>query len=332
MSSPRFTSRLSGAVPARGLAAPAIAVLVLGACDRDRPPPTPDSVVGASTAVVAAAPVPAARVSAWNGDAGAALVVRNDAGDAVVVIPGEAGDSTTDSSAGAASSVLPGDVALFTRAGAAGHAKAELATPGATGQCVRWPLARLGPASGADAVPAWTVGFARGAPTPIALDSLEGASAADSAGLAAVVTRLASGLHDDTVRVLRGVPFSVRSARRFTLADGTQGLVAVLTRALNQEAAPVGEQVLLVAERSGAPTGAPASSPATWSVAYDERAAGSEEIVPATDVLAAVALGRPQRPTLVLARALANGNRYSLLERTGDHTWRIRWTSVEGGC
>ena len=90
-----------------------------------------------------------------------------------------------------------------------------------------------------------------------------------------------------------------------------------------------GQQILLVAERPAPVAGTPA---APWTLAYHERDAGLEDELTATEVLAAVALGATRRPTLVLARAMPDGNRYSLLERTGDGAWRIRWSSVEGGC
>ena len=305
------------------------AIVLAAACERKAAPKAPDSVTGSTQSV----PVPTTsdappRVSGWNADAGTALVIHGEGGDALVVVPGAPGDSSTDEALGPVDTVLPSDVALFTRSGMAGHARAELAMPAAsaTDACVRWPTARLAPAAGSEAVPAWTVGFAGGSPLPLALDSLETATPADSAGLAAAVTRLASALTDDTVRALRGVPFTVRSARRFDMPDGTQGVVAVLTRALNQEATPIGEHILLIGER---PSGAPA---AAWTEAYHERVAGSEDDVASTEVLAAVALGARQRPTLVLARALKDGNRYSLLERTGPRAWRVRWNSAYAGC
>jgi hypothetical protein len=299
---------------------------MLVACER-KPPARPADSVAPTTPPAAPSAPPAERpaVSQWDPAAGTALLVHDEGGDAYVVVPGEAGDSATDRTAGDASDVLPADVALFSRAGSAGHARA-VPVDSSSNDCA-WPTARIGPASGAEVLPSWTVGFVGASPTSIALDSIEGATAADSATLAAAVTRLAAALPDDTTRAFRGLPFTVRSARRFTIGDGTrEGVVAVLTRAVNQEAAPLSERLLLVAERprSGGTT--------AWTVAYHERASGREDDVPATDVLAAVALGPTRRPTLVLARALSDGTRYGLLERTGDLTWRVRWTSATRGC
>jgi hypothetical protein len=318
------TSERLGVAARAGVCA---AALWSAACHRDRPAAAADSTPAATpaaapTTTAAAPPV----ASGWDGAAGAALLVHGESDEALVVVPGDGGDSVTDRTAGDAAAVLPAEVALFSRAGAAGHAKA-LATDAPAPNGCAWPGARLGPASGADVLPAWTVGFVGGAPAPIALDSIE--AARDSATLAATVTRLAAGLRDDTVRAFRGVPFTVRSARRFAIGDSARGrdaIVAEVTRALNQEAAPLSERVLLVAERPRA------GAAAAWAVAYHERAAGREDDVPATDVLAAVSLGTAQRPTLVLARAAADGTRYSLLERVGDLAWRVRWTSATRGC
>ncbi|AHG88693.1 hypothetical protein J421_1156 [Gemmatirosa kalamazoonensis] len=318
----------------RRYAAVIATMCIVGGCRRDKPAPAGDSVVVSPPTAAPDTPASAApAVSGWDRAAGVALLVHGDGGESLVVVPGEGGgaETGTDRTAGEAAAVLPAEVTLFSRAGAAGSAKA-LPTEGAAPTGCAWPIARLGPASGADAVPSWTVGFVGGSPTPIALDSIEVAT--DSATLAATVTRLATTLGDDTVRALRGVPFSVRSARRFTFGDSARGVrdgvVAVITRALNQEAAPLAERVLLVAERPHAATGAP---PAPWMVTYHERVAGREDDVPATDVLAAVTLGAApaSRVTLVLARALADGTRYTLLERTGAG-WRVRWTSATRGC
>jgi len=305
----------------------------LGACSRDKPARPTDSAPAAPPVATPAPPeAPSVVASRWDRAAGQALLVRGESGESFVIVPGEGGEAATDRTPGAVADVLPGEVALFSRAGAAGHAKATPTDAASPSGCA-WPAARLGPASGADAVPAWTVGFVGASPTPIALDSIEGAAPGDSATLAATVTRLAAGLRDDTVRTFRGVPFAVTAARRFTIGDGDtarDALVATITRSLNQEAAPLSERVLLVAERPRAAAGATA---APWTVAYHERAAGREEDVPATDVLAAVTLGQgaEARPTLVLARALADGTRFTLLERT-DEGWRPRWTSATRGC
>jgi hypothetical protein len=312
----------------RTIAAALVALTLVAACDR-KPRPAADSThVGPPAAAPDTPAASTGAVSRWDSEAGTALLVPGEDGAVFVVVPGESAEgSSTDRTAGSATDVLPADVALFARSGAVGRAKAVPAASAAN-SC-DWPSARLGPASGADVLPSWTIGFVGGAPAPIALDSIESASAADSATLAATVTRLAGTLPDDTVRAFHGVPFTVRSAYRFPIGDSREGLAAVLTRALNQEASPLSERVLLVAERPRPSAGA---SAAPWLVAYHERVAGREDEVPATEILAAVAIGPTRRPTLLLARSLTNGSQYALLERTGDLAWRARWTSAVRGC
>jgi hypothetical protein len=194
----------------------------------------------------------------------------------------------------------------------------------------------VGPASGADAVPAWTVGLVTAggvSPVPLPLRALDAVPGADSAALAAALTRLAAELPEAsdvrpaTRAALRGVPFRVRQMRGFAPDPRTEAVVAVLTRTVNQEAAPTADAVLLVAER---PTAAGAN---TWRTAFVERATGPEEQLPATAVLAAVQLPGP-RAALVTAREGEDGTRYALVERAADGSWRPRWTSARraAGC
>lgn len=309
----------------------ALAVTVaLAACDRKPTPARADSTPAPAPVDSPPAPVPAP-TSTWDPDAGTALLIPGEQGEALVVVPGGSDGGVTDTSSGRADAVLPAEVALFTRAGAAGQARAVVtsaaAPPDAAGECTAWPLARLGPASGADAVPRWTVGFVGGHAAPIPLDSLEGLAGADSAALAAALSRAAAALPGDTARRVRGLPFAVRSARRFSPEPGVETIVAVLARTVNQEASPFAEHVLLVAERAQGGTG-------PLSAAYHERAVGVEETLESPEVLAAVRLGADGggRPTLVLSRDYFEGSAYTLLEREGARRWRVRWTSAYRGC
>jgi hypothetical protein len=315
-----------------------MAAALMAGCER-KPVPVPEDVDSVAVAVpvpdsVPVAP-PAPSTTTWDAEAGLALVVPGEQGDARLVVPGTGAGagSPADTAAGRTDAVLPGEVLLLSRAGIAGRARAQAdaATSGAA--C---PGARLGPASGADALPAWTVGLVlpagSGAPKvrPLPLDSLTGLASADSAALAAEMTRIASALPASggaDGRRLRGLPFVVRSAVRLRPDDATHAVAAVLTRSLPQEADPVGEVILLVAERaaSAAPT-------ARWSLAYHERVVGHEESLPASEVLAALRIGRAARAALVLARAGEEGSRHTLLERAAPGRWQVRWTSVARGC
>jgi hypothetical protein len=309
--------------------AAALAVALATACDRKPAPAPADSTPAPAPVAIDSAPPPTP-TSTWDSDAGTALLIPGEQGEALVVVPGSSDGGVTDTSSGRAEAVLPAEVALFTRAGAAGQARAVVTTgtaPDTSEGCSVWPLARLGPASGADAVPRWTVGFVGGHAAPIPLDSLEGLASADSAALAAALSRAAAGLPGDTARRVRGLPFAVRSARRFSPEPGVETFVAVLARTVNQEASPFAEHVLLVAERARGGTG-------PLAVAYHERAVGVEETLESPEVLAAVRLGADEggRPTLVLSRDYYEGSAYTLLEREGARRWRVRWTSAYRGC
>jgi hypothetical protein len=265
------------------------------------------------------------------------------AGTSPVPVPGTTSSaSPADTAAGAATAALPGEVVLYARGGRVGRtrATAAAAAPGADGAgCGRWPTVRLGAGGGTD-LPSWTLGLVAPAgatpPAALPLDSLEALGTADSALVAAAVTRLASTLPavqgEDAAR-FRALPFVVKSARRFAADSGTEGIVAVLGRTLPQEASPLSEEVLLVAERTaGAAAGAAGGSQAPWTVAYSERASGREEAVATVDVLGALAIGRPPRAALVLSREADRGSRYVLLERAAPGTWKVRWRSVYRGC
>jgi hypothetical protein len=289
-----------------------------------------------------APPPPVAAAVGWDASAGVALVVPGPADDALLISPGapdDAGVDTVGATPSAALAVLPADVALFAAQGLVGHARATTAAAPPAG-CASWPRVRLGPASGADVMPAWTVGFAAasGVPAPVSLplESLDLLSGADSARLTAALTRLAAalpaptGVDAATRSALRGVPFRVRRARGFAPDARTRAVVAALTRTMNHEAAPAADALLLVAER-------PASAGHdALRLAYTERAAGAEESMPAAEVLAAVRLGGDRgagstagpRAALVVGRESDDGVRYALIERTAPGRWRARWTSA----
>ena len=308
-----------------------LALAAVAACDRAPEAARPDTAVSTPSSDTASAAPGAPIVSGWTGDAGPALfVVGERVSEALLVVPAHPAGSTDSTpapdSAPGAPAVLPVDVELFSRAG--GVARVRVTSAAASGDadvCTGWPKARVERAGGDDA-PAWTVGFAATGVEGLPLDSIEGLSRPDSARLAAEVTRIASLLPGDTAASFRALPYHVRSARRFTPAEGVTGVVATLTRTVNQEAQPLGEQLLVIAER---PAG---DRDARYTVAYHERSSGREETLEAADPLAAVLLGAARRPTLVIARDYYEGTAYSLVERVGPSRWRVRWTSAYGGC
>jgi hypothetical protein len=320
-----------------------LAAAGLWACDRDKPAPpaaAPPPVVAAPPVVVPDPEPAAPPTTGWDAAAGLALVVPSDDGGAVLVAPGAPDSAGVDTTRGPAPA-LPAEVTLLAEHGAVGQVQATAVgdasdAGGAPGTCATSQRVRLGAASGANAIPTWTVGLAAApgttAPTALPLDSMEVLAARDSAALVVALTRLASalpaprGVSRATRAALRGVPFRVRRARGFAPDGRTRAVVAALTRTMNQEAAPAADAVLLVAER-------PAAGGA-WRTAYHERAAGREETLPAVNVLAAVRLeeGGPPRAALVLAREDDAGVRYALLERAEPGRWVSRWTSGRVGC
>ncbi|MFL5574601.1 MAG: hypothetical protein ACJ79S_01300 [Gemmatimonadaceae bacterium] len=306
----------------------AVIAATASSCTRDEAPPRRDTVAVAPPVEPTAAPAPAPAL-AWNDSvAGPALFVAGNSPQVAQLVFPEFTDSTlTDTSTFEVGRVSGAKVELFTRAGAAGTAElaSKPAVPAREEECTSWPTARLAAGRGGRPSP-WTVGFLAGRATAIPLDSIETLPTADSARLAADVARLASALPNDTAPAFRGLPFTVGSVRRFSPAPGVQALVAEVSRKVNQEANPREERILLVAERDSAQPAGP------WTAAYSERTADREEAVEASEVLAAVALGRARTPTLVIGREYDEGFAYALLERTGEKKWRLRWSSAYAGC
>ncbi len=321
--SPR--SRCSFAVLSTAL----LLALMLAACDQARKPPRPETTRVVSPAPPAAESVaPRPIVSTWDSTAGPVLLVREDSVAAAAVIFPQYTDSLLPDTVRFSPAGVRGTaVDLFARSGRVGRARIatlggmKWIVPGAT----EWPTAALTPIEGTG-LSHWLIGFVAGRAQALPLDSIEGATRVDSAQLAAEVTRLASTLPNDTANGFRGIPFSVRRALRFTSAAGVQALVADIIRRVPQEANPVEEHILLVAERdSGATTG-------RYHTVYSERTSGTEEGIETTEILAAVRIGSPSRPAIVLERQGYESLAYSLLERISATMWRVRWTSVHVGA
>lgn len=304
----------------------AVALLLLVAgCERSPGVTGRDTTAAAVPAPGAAAAAPAA--STWDASAGPVLLVAGESGnDAMVVFPQFTDSTLTDSTRFDVSGVRDVRFDLFARAGSAGTGTLA-PRDDSTGDegCVSWPVMAVRPVGDAS-LAAWTVGFASGRAETIPLDSIEALPPADSARLAAEAARLASSLPSDTAEAFRGIPFFVRTVRRFTIPPRTQALVAEVQRRVNQEASPREEQILIVAERDSGQTSG------HYTVAYYDRAAGTEESVETVDVLAAVLLGDGRQPALVLSRDDGDGTAYALLERTGPRRWAVRWASAYTGC
>lgn len=298
----------------------ALLILLAGACERTRDAAPTDTSGAAPMLPPDTAALPPVRASAWDRTAGALLVLSGpNPGDAIVLLP-ELTDSTLADTVRFDPSLADGvALDLFARSGfISTDTIATMAPHSWTTGCIDWPAAALRRARAG-----WTVGFPAGRVTALPLDSIEGMSRADSSALAASLARAGSNLPDDPSSRLRGLPFRVRAAWRFTRPDGGQAVVADLLRRLTLEASPMEEHTLLVAERD--------SAGHDWRVVYHDRRAGAEESVEAIEVLAGVRMA-DGRPALVLARSGDETTRYMLLERIAPGRWAVRWQSVTTGC
>jgi hypothetical protein len=315
---------------ALGIFTVALVLASLSACERKAPAKRPDSVAlqPSPPPTLPVTTPSAASPSTWDTSAGPVMFVRgNSTSEAFVVFP-----TITDSTPADAvhfDSALSRNTAIELFQHTGGAETARLGPMGGgewnADQCIEWPAAKVRTLTNSDPTTGWTVAFLRGRAKALPLDTVESMSHADSARLAADITRLVSTVPDDTSRTFRGIPFSVRTAYRFTPVPGIEAVVADVVRTLNQEANPLEEHTLVVGERA-------AGSTAPYRLAYREVTAGSDETIESSDVLAAVSIGSPQHVALVLAREGYESNAYALLERRSDGKWRLRWTSAHTGC
>jgi hypothetical protein len=280
------------------------------ACDRAKAPPPVDSVK--TTPISPADSVIAATTRNWNASAGPVLlVVAGSASQAFVV----ASDSATEAEQ-LANIPKPASVTLFGRGGTV--QTADLPSLADSNGCA------IGTLSAAPPPRAWSVGFIGGVIAPVAMDSTESLSRADSAKLVVEMTRLASALPNDSAGRFSGLPFIVRSVWRFKIPDGQTVVIATLSRQINQEATPLQERTFLVAEES--------ATDSTFSTAYSERTSGPEETIENQDVLGAVLIGTTRAPALVLSRDDGDLVGYGLIERGENGRWSPRWRSARRRC
>jgi hypothetical protein len=314
---------------ARSILALAIVLSALVACERKTPAkPTDTSSSQSPAPSETPSPRPVVAPSTWDSSAGPVMFVRgNSAAEGYVVFPSITDSTPSDDVHFDSALARNTTVDLFERSGGGNVARVSAMSGGEwnADQCIEWPAVKMITASGGSTEQGWTVAFLKGRARAIPLDTIETMSHADSATLAADITRLVSTIPNDTARTFRGIPYSVRTAYRFTPADGVEAVVADVVRTLNQEATPLEEHTLIVGER-------PSGSNAPYRLSYREVTSGSDETLESSDVLAAVSIGAPPRVYLVLAREGYESNAYALLERKADGTWRLRWTSAHTGC
>ena len=315
------------------LASAAVAAAVAG-CDRAADAPRADSAVTVPPPAPPAAAPGRAASSGWDANAGPLLLVAGDRPDAAIVVFPEVQGEHAAVELELDTAVFRGTPAtLFTRAGTTGTATlGERTTPEEPedeGDCVGWPMVRVASPSGNPGP--WTIGLVGGSRlAPVRLDSVGSLSTVDSAALVAEVARLASTLPVRTAAArLRGLPFFVQDVRRFRAAPGVEAIVAQVIRRVHQEANPLEERTLLIAERDSA---RPRDRPGRFTLVFHQRAVGSEETLEGSEVLAAIEQLSASRPMLVLARESEGGVRYVIIERTSQRRWRVKWTSALVRC
>jgi len=310
-------------------ALPLTLTIALASCERSRPPSPTRAAPSATPASPSSTAPPTHATSLWDASAGPVLLARGTSAFSAYVVFPEYDDSTVPDSLRLDPRTFDGDtVDLLQRGGGVSSAPiggAQAAVWSGEG-CIEWPTVAVALGADSSRAAGWSVGFLRGRVTPVPLDSIEGLAAADSARLAADVTRLVSALPVERGGTFRGIPFLVRYAYTFPAAPHSAGLVADVVRRLNQEATPLEEHTLIVAERDSA------DAQAGYRIVYDERTSGSEDSVETTDVLGAVRLGTPAHVALILLREGSEASAYALLERSAPARWRVRWTSVHTGC
>lgn len=307
-------------------------VAVLG-CNDAGETPRADTVMPAPPASPPAASPEAPAASGWDASAGPVLLVAGNRPDAAIVVFPEVQGEHAAAELQLDTAALRGAAAtLVSRAGTTSTATlGDRTTPGEEEDCVGWPMLRVVAPSG---VPApWTVGLIGARLVPVPLDSVGSLSSTDSAALVAEVARLASTVPVRAAAArLRGLPFSVQDVRRFRLAPGVGAIVARVVRGVHQEANPLEERTLLIAERDSAQIAQREQRAGGYTLVFHERAVGREETLEGSEILAALTPRNVPRPMLIVARESEGGVRYVIFERGGPRSWRVKWTSALVRC
>lgn len=302
----------------------------------ETPAPPIDSAATPIAPVDSAAPL---TPSTWDTSLGEVLLLPPfDASSptrALVLRPSQPLEADPADTLGLRSRLAITRVALLSRRGMVGEvalAGATLEQPSATGSAAS-PSATCGDpprvtwAAPSDSLAAaqrgWLVALPVGVATAVPFDSIEALATRDSATLAAGLTRLASGVVEDSASVFRGLPMTVVRAYRST--RGAPGLVvADLMRRVPQEDQPLVEHLTLVVEQTG-------SAAASWRVVWSERLTGREEEVLAFAPLALLERADPTQRALLLGRDVAGDPELLLLEHRAGR-WVVRWSNPLIDC
>lgn len=267
----------------------------------------------------------------WKPEAGAWMLLPALESDLLIgtLLRPAATDETVGDTIGLASDLRDGEVELFARSGSLGRARlrvrARTVLAGDSASCRLWPTVDLERASDVADVPLapWTAAFAAGRVRAIPLDSIEGLRGRDSTRVVAALARLASAIREDSVTTFRGLPFVVLHAwQSREIAPGV--LVATLARRVNQEDAPREERLVMIVEQ-------PQLDPESWTIAWHERAAGSEEELVVAEPLLAFRLTSSDTVQLLFGRDYGSAMSAAILTRENTR-WRVLWESALAGC
>ena len=307
----------------------AVSAVAMLSCDRASDAPHADSVTAVPSETASVDSQRPSVRSGWDGTAGPVLLVASERPEAaVVVFPEIQGEHAAAELQFDTASIRQSAANLITRAGQlipvtlGGGAE-----PAEDEDCPGWPMLRVATPSGA--LSPWSIGLLSARLTPIPLDSIGSLSTADSSALVAEIARLASAIpvHDNS-RPLRGLPFSVQDVRQFRTVSGDV-IVARVVRRVHEEANPLEERTMLIAERDSADR---PNIRGRYVTAFYQRSVGHEEMLEGSEVLAALVRRNTSRPILVVARESEAGVRYTFIERISKAAWRVKWTSALVRC
>jgi hypothetical protein len=140
------------------------------------------------------------------------------------------------------------------------------------------------------------------------------------------MTALASAVPGDTAGQFARIPFVLLSHWRVATRDGGVVVVAQHRRRLPQEASPLEERTLVIAEAD--------SLFGDLVTVYSERSHGPEESVQAVEFVVALHSLRRDRPGVLLSRDDGAGMVHALIERQSQRgrSWAVRWTTPRQVC
>lgn len=300
----------------------------LSACENRRSTPPIDSSVPLRPANIGSAGAPS--TTTWDNRLGPVLLISGSSADLATVVVGDSSRTGADTITEQQAIAIRSTPALLIGRGDSVQIGLLQEVHSSKGEedseCTGWPAWKITSAKAGGSLAPWSIGFVGATVQPVRMDSIESLSRADSARLAADATRLASTLPGGGGERFTGLPFTVTSLWRFRAGPGTEGLVANLVRHVNQEARPLEERTLVIAERDSS------RRDERFNLAYYDRSQGAEETVESRDVLAIARAAADAQPMLVIGRDYGDGMAYALIQRDPAGRWRDKWHSPRGHC